>query len=405
MSPLYALEDAAALCGIYCAVRISLYLFVPEHWKRIQGTAATLSLGMCGVGVLVPLLVLPSFPTFMLWYGPLISGYQIMASLFLIFSAVCGCAAEKPQARPALMAVTANGVCLLYGSFSVGRFEPVIGGWPEEYGAFCMALSFAVLMVSRSRRMAAENLRLTEHLQEEVEEKTRHLTKLLEERGQLMAELGHDMKSPLTALSNMAQIIRLNDIMLDTDTREKMQGIEDKCDILADRLKSLQEFAGEAGTLPHMEPVSLNEFLSGFYHSNQPVVELTGPDFLCELTPLPCIVMADNRKLTRALENLVFNASEFTPPDGKIMLSLERDHGFAVIRVADTGSGIPEAALSKVFDRFYTTRPDQGGQGLGLSITQAIISEHSGKISVTSTPGEGSVFMIRLPLVSESHFG
>lgn len=402
VSLLYALEDAAALCGIYCAVRISLYLFVPKHWKRIQETAAILSLGMCGAGVLVPLLVLPSFPSFMLWYGPLISVYEIAASLFLIFAAVCGCVLGNSQARPALAAVTANGVCLLYGAFTVGRFEPVIGGWPEEYGAFCMVLAFAALMVSRSRMMAAENLRLTGHLQEEVEEKTRHLTRLLEERGQLMAELGHDMKSPLTALSNMAQIILLNDIMLDQDTREKMQGIEDKCGILADRLRSIQEFANEAGTLPHMEPVSLNQFLSDFYRSNQPVVELTGPDLLCDLTPLPCTVMADSRKLTRALENLIFNAAEFTPPNGKITLSLEKDRNVAVIRIKDTGCGIPEAALSKVFDRFYTTRAEKGGQGLGLAITQAILSEHGGEISVISVPGEGTTFIIRLPLVPES---
>ena len=396
--PLYALEDAAALCGVYCAVRISLYLFLPDHWKRIQGTAATLSLGMCGVGILIPLLVLPSFPSLIPWYGPLISVYQIVAALFLIFAAACGCVLGKPHARQALMAVSANGVCLLYGAFTVGRFEPVIGGWPEEYGAFCMVLAFTALMVQRSRTMAAENLRLTGHLQEEVEEKTAHLTKLLEERGQLMAELGHDMKSPLTALSNMAQIIRLNDIMLDGDTRKKMQGIEDKCNILADRLRSIQELAGEAGVLPQMEPVSLNRFLADFYRSNQPVVELTGPDFLCELTPLPCMVMADSLKLTRALENLVFNAGEFTPPDGKIILSLEREQDHAVIRVADTGCGIPEAELSKVFDRFYTTRSDEGGQGLGLAITHAIVMEHGGEISVKSMAGGGSTFMIRLPL-------
>lgn len=402
--PLYALEDAAALCGVYCAVRISLYLFLPdsEHQRLnrlIQNAAATFSLGMCGVGVLVPLLVLPSFPGFMLWYGPLISGYQILAALFLIAAAACGCVLGKPYSCPALMAVTANGVCLLYGAVTVGRFEPAVGGWPEEYGAFCMVLAFAALMVSRSRAMAAENLRLTEHLQEEVDEKTRHLTKLLKERGQLMAELGHDMKSPLTALSNMAQIIRLNDIMLDGDTREKMQGIEDKCSVLADRLESIQELAGEAGALPQMEPLSLNRFLADFYRSNQPVVELTGPDFLCELTPLPCTVMADSRKLTRALENLVFNAGEFTPPDGKIVLSLKREQNFALICVADTGCGIPEAEIPKVFDRLYTTREDEGGQGLGLSITRAIVLEHGGEISVESVVGGGSTFVIRLPLI------
>lgn len=402
--PLYALEDGAALCGIYCAVRISLFLFMPEQNDRRQvrlicGTASTLSLGMCGVGIVVPLLVLPAFPGFLPWYGPLISCYKLLAALFLIFSAACGCVLGTPSAGPVLAAVTANGVCLFFGAITVGQFEPVTGGWPEEYGAFCMVLAFAVLMVRRSRAMAAENLRLTGHLREEVDVKTRHLTRLLEERGQLMAELGHDMKSPLTSLSNMAQIIRLNDIMLDQDAREKMQGIEEKCSILAARLQSIQELAGESSMLPCMEPVSLNQFLADFYRSNRPVVEMTGPDFFCDLTPLPCKVMADSGKLTRALENLVFNAGEFTPPDGKILLSLERGQDHAVIRVTDTGCGIPETELSKVFKRFYTTRAGEGGQGLGLAITRAIVLEHGGEINVDSVVGDGTTFIICLPLV------
>ena len=97
-----------------------------------------------------------------------------------------------------------------------------------------MVFAFAVLMVRRSREMTAENRKLNLHLQEEVQEKTEHLQKLLTERGQLIAELGHDMKSPLTSLSNMAQIIRLNDIMLDEDTHRRMRHIEEQCNVLSE---------------------------------------------------------------------------------------------------------------------------------------------------------------------------
>lgn len=133
-----------------------------------------------------------------------------------------------------MAAACANGICLFYGVASIGRFEPLAGAWTEEYGAFCMVLAFAVLMVRRSRAMAAENIRL--HLQEEVREKTQYLQELLVERGQLISELGHDMKSPLTSLSNMAQIIRLNDIMLDQDTRRRMLQIEEQCGISEENL-------------------------------------------------------------------------------------------------------------------------------------------------------------------------
>lgn len=395
----YALEDGAALTGLYCAVRISLLLFFPKGLKYLHQAASVLSLGMCGVSVVFPLVVLPVFPSLTLWYGPLVSWYKVLTAVFLIAAALRGSCMGTPHALPVLAAVTSNGICLFYGVLSIGHFEPILGGWPEEYGAFSMVLVFAALMVQRSQAMASENLRLNEHLKEEVAEKTSHLRLLLTERGQLMAELGHDMKSPLTALSNMAQIIRLNDIMLDEDIREKMQGIEDKCGLLADRLRSIQELAQETGTLSSMEPVLLNKFLMDFHRTNQPVIELTGPEFLCQLTQLPCKVLADREKLSRALENLVFNASEFTPPEGIITLSLERGHDCAMIRISDTGCGIPENELPKVFRRYYTSRSSDGGQGLGLAITHSIILEHDGEITVESQVGQGATFIIHLPLL------
>ena len=72
------------------------------------------------------------------------------------------------------------------------------------------------------------------------------------ERGQLISELGHDMKSPLTSLSNMAQIIRLNNIMLDRDTYKRIIHIEEQCDILSERLKSIQEIASQTSSSIHV---------------------------------------------------------------------------------------------------------------------------------------------------------
>ena len=98
----------------------------------------------------------------------------------------------------------------------------------------------------------------------------------------------------------------------------------------------------------------------------------------------------------------MFNAADFTPPEGRVILSLDRDGEDAVICVSDTGCGIPEAELPKVFRRFYTTRSDAGGQGLGLAITRAIVLEHGGEIGAASTAGRGSSFTIRLPLLWET---
>lgn len=397
---LYAIEDAAAVSGIYFSLQIALLLFLPDGLQRLKKTLRILSAGVCGIVVLAPLLVFQVFPGIVLWYGQFISWYKAVMAFLLISLTVYGALMGLRHAGIVLAAATANGICLFYSVLSIGYYEPFAGAYPEEYGAFCMVVAFAVLMVRRSRAMAEENIKLNLHLQEEVEEKTEHLRKLLMERGQLIAELGHDMKSPLTSLSNMAQIIRLNDIMLDDDTHRRMLNIEEQCNILSERLKSIQEIAAQTSSPVKMEPLLLNTFLSDFYHNCRPIIELYGPNFLKNIAAGPCHIMANPERLFRALENLLYNAADFTPPEGSITLSLTADKDFAYIAVSDTGCGIPEKDLPNIFHRSYTTRSDKGGQGLGLAITRAIVLEHAGKIEVTSREGKGTTFTIRLPLSS-----
>lgn len=395
---LYAVEDAAALFSIYFALRITLVLFWPEECRFLKKLLHILSLTMCAVVVIVPLFVLPSLPNLVLWYGPIISWYKILVSGLLISLSVYGGFMGLPHTKLILSAATANGLCLLYNVLTIGCYEPFIGAYPEEYGSYCMVIAFAVLMVQRSRAMSEENARLTHHLQEEVQEKTEHLQKLLVERSQLIAELGHDMKSPLTSLSNMAQIIHLNNIMLDEDTHKKILHIEKQCSILSERLKSIQEIAVRTSAPINIEPITLNVFLSDFYRNCRPIIELYGPNFLKQISPRPCRIMANHEQLFRALENLLYNAADFTPPDGQIILSLTSDESFAYICIADTGCGIAPEDLPNIFQRSYTTRSKEGGQGLGLAIARDIVIEHGGNIEVTSKEGDGSAFTISLPL-------
>lgn len=396
---LYAIEDAAAVSGIYFSIQIALLLFLPNGFKRLKKTLHILSLGVCGIVVIAPIFIFPVIPGLVLWYGPFISWYKVVMAFFLISLTVYGGFMGLLHSGTVLIAAAANGICLFYSVLTIGYFEPFVGAYPEEYGTFCMVIAFAVLMVRRNRDMVKENIKLNLHLQEEVEEKTEHLHKLLMERGQLIAELGHDMKSPLTSLSNMAQIIRLNDIMLDEDTRKRMSHIEEQCNILSERLKSIQEIAAHTSSPAKMEPMLLNTFLSDFYHNCRPIIELYGPNFLKNITSRPCHIMANREQLFRALENLLYNAADFTPPDGQITLSLTADETFAYITVSDTGCGIPEKDLPNIFHRSYTTRSDKGGQGLGLAITNAIILEHAGQIEAASKEGKGTSFTIRLPLL------
>ncbi len=118
------------------------------------------------------------------------------------------------------------------------------------------------------------------------------------------------------------------------------------------------------------------------------------------------VIQGDRDQLDRMLINLLSNAIKFTPDGGRVRVSVGVDGPEVVIKVADTGMGIPEDDLPRIFERFFRSSATQHlavpGTGLGLSITKAIIDEHGGRISIVSRPGEGTEVTVRLP-VAPSH--
>jgi signal transduction histidine kinase len=113
-------------------------------------------------------------------------------------------------------------------------------------------------------------------------------------------------------------------------------------------------------------------------------------------------INGDAQSLKQLLGNLVDNAIKYTPEHGTITLSLLRDGSWARLEVTDTGIGIPPEHLPHIFDRFYRVDKARsrasGGTGLGLAIVKGIAEQHGGKVNVTSEPGKGSTFTVRLKL-------
>ena len=106
-------------------------------------------------------------------------------------------------------------------------------------------------------------------------------------------------------------------------------------------------------------------------------------------------------KLTQVFTNLLINAGqaiEATGKQGVISISTQQEGNSVKVRIQDTGCGISQENIDKLFNPFFTTKPEGQGTGLGLSITYGIIQEHGGQINVSSTPGEGSVFELALPI-------
>ena len=399
ISVLYAIEDFSALIGVYCTLCIALLLLLNQKWNIVKTISKIISLAMCIFTAIIPLLVLPMYPNFTGLYGQIISWYKLLMALFFVLVALYGCLSRCSHAKLILIAVTINGVCMLYGVTSLGVFEPMVGAWPEEYGVYCMVICFVILMMMRNKKIIADNLYLTENLQKEVDEKTKHLKLLLSERGQLITELSHDMKSPLSAFYSMSQRIQYEDNTIDNSTKLRMKILENKCNVIAERLRVLQELTEESMVSINMDTIVLNRFLEDFYKINKPVVELDGPDFVYHGSSIPCRIHGNEENISRVLENLIYNAADFTPKKGKISLILEWHEHFATIMVVDTGCGISKEHLPKIFNRYYSTRKNDGCQGLGLAIARFIVLEHGGEIMVDSTLNEGTIFTINLPFV------
>ncbi|SHK90620.1 Signal transduction histidine kinase [Hespellia stercorisuis DSM 15480] len=398
---LYTMEDAASMLGIFCILAIVLlYMGIPlSHGKgamlcRCAGT-------MLLVSIIVPLAVLPVFPTYTFVYGKMISIYKLLVALLLICLTFYSSVRQNYKAKWLLGGVTIYGTSLFAGTVLINRYEPAYTGWLDEYGVFALVLCFSMFMFLENRSMIAENESLTFHLQEEVELKTQDIAGLINERQRFLSEFLHDLKSPMASILTYTQLIQENQIQLDPDTASLLTVIEDKCSDMAGRIKTMQDFTVENNLEFCMEPLDLYLLLQQFHHSNQPDVELDGIDFLfsSRLTEGACMILGNREKLLRMLENLVYNAVAATPADGTITLTLRKESDHALITVSDTGCGIAPEEISHVFNRFYTNRPN--GKGLGLYIVKTIVTEHKGTIDLHSVPSEGTSFIISIPLLHQ----
>src|SRR5438477_12822813 len=127
----------------------------------------------------------------------------------------------------------------------------------------------------------------------------------------------------------------------------------------------------------------------------------TGVHLDCEITEQELTVLGDPTQLTRALQNVIVNAIQAAiDKRGKVVVNCREKDLYADVQVRDTGYGIAENELGKIFEPYFTTKQGKNGTGLGLYITKKVIDDHQGSIEVKSTPQIGTAFILRLPLVA-----
>lgn len=398
--PLYAMEDIAFLLGVWCALKIALTLCGQEKSKP-GILISRIALHILLAGGLFPTFVLPVLPTFVPIYGQIIFWYKLLTGVLLMGISLYGALRSRMSLGWLSAGVGVYGMSLFAHAATLNRFEPAYTGWQDEYGTLGLVLCFAVVMALRSLQLVRENNRLNEHLLEEVDKKTKRLNDLLEERRQFLAGAAHDLKAPMTSLQLFAQAVEESGEGLAEDTLGGIRIIRRKSAELQDRLLQIQSFAVEDAQPQKIEALDLRKLLIDFHEANLPDIEVSGVRFTLAVPAMPCMIMGDPARMHRVIQNIVYNALSFTPMDGVISLSLEREDDYAVVQIADTGCGISAENLPHIFARSFSRRVDGNGTGLGLYLAKSFVTECGGDISVQSEVGKGSVFTIRLPVLEQ----
>ncbi len=222
--------------------------------------------------------------------------------------------------------------------------------------------------------------------------------RLLALQDDFIATISHELRTPLGFIKGYATTLLRQDAEWDEQTRrEFLTIIAEEADHLNELIENVLESARlQSNTLPiHLQPLRLDALLKDILSRGKARYKETDLHLELSLTPL---VLADGVRLTQVFENLLSNAAKYAP-GAPVHLRLTPKENACLITFADSGPGIAPQHLPHIFQRFYRV-PGQGGSGsgLGLFICKKIIEAHGGTIWVESEPGQGTSFLIQLPI-------
>jgi len=221
-------------------------------------------------------------------------------------------------------------------------------------------------------------------------------------RQEFISNVSHEIQSPLTSIGGFARALR-NERLSAEERSHYLDIIETECMRLSKLSDNLLKLTSLESDHHPFEPrrYRLDKQLQTVILASEPQWLEKSIDMDVSLEEVE--IVADYDLLNQVWSNLIHNSIKFTPPGGTIGVRLEHaDKGEAAVRISDTGIGIGEEDLPRIFERFYKADKSRnraiGGSGLGLAIVKKIVDMHRGSIEVQSKPGEGTAFTVRFPL-------
>ncbi|MFW5696147.1 MAG: PAS domain S-box protein [Phototrophicaceae bacterium] len=224
---------------------------------------------------------------------------------------------------------------------------------------------------------------------------------------QTISALSHDLRTPLSVIASSRELLsQYYDRMTDEKRREKLATIGRQLQYVIDMLDDLTQVVKGTQSEKPFKPASVNlAALCQISVDSVRETSDTGHQLTFTNPGMVDVVSVDEVLVSRILLNLLTNAIKYTPPEAEIRLELDHANGDVILRVIDHGPGINPEDLPSIFEPFYRSDAVKhiSGSGLGLSIVRDCVDRHSGTIAVQSTPGKGTTFIVKLPVIASEN--
>ncbi len=224
-------------------------------------------------------------------------------------------------------------------------------------------------------------------------------------KNEFLAMLSHELRNPLAPIANALQMLRLQkgtESPIETQSRAIIERQVAQLKHLVDDLLEISRVSTGRIQL-HLERINLAGIAERAVETARPIIAQRRHELTVALPPEPIWLYADAARLEQVLVNLLTNAAKYTEDGGRIWLTVEQNGESAVTRVKDTGVGIAPELLPHIFDLFTQAERSldrsQGGLGIGLCLVQRLTELHGGTVEANSILGQGSEFVVRLPLL------
>jgi len=259
--------------------------------------------------------------------------------------------------------------------------------------------------VARQRDELAVMIVENKRLLEESRQYAYALQEADRRKDEFLATLAHELRNPLAPILSAVQLLGLSDDV-DKETSEVLEIIERQVNHMVRLVDDLLEVSRiTSGKIQlQLNPIDLNDVIRNAIETSLPLLEGGNHSFSVNLDETPIKIEGDMVRLTQVLSNLLNNAAKYTPEGGLISLTTEQGENWVQVRIKDSGLGIPQEMLNKVFEMFTQVnrhmKRSQGGLGIGLTLVKRLVELHGGRISATSEgEGLGSEFTMKLPLM------